>query len=202
MSYLVRDMLKDKRVVLASASPRRKELMHLLTDDFEVIPSAADESTDGITEQFMTAQILSERKCREVAKRCQPDENTIVIGCDTIVISPQQETLGKPNDDAEAFAMLKSLQGERHWVVSGVTVYYRGEYVSFSEETEVIFRPATDEELKSYISSGEPSDKAGAYAIQGLGGLFVDGILGDFNNVVGLPVGALAELLGEMIGER
>ncbi|MGN0633540.1 MAG: Maf family protein [Oscillospiraceae bacterium] len=202
MSYLVRDMLKDKRVVLASASPRRKELLRLLTDDFEVIPSAADESTDGITEQFMTAQILSERKCREVAKRCHPDENTIVIGCDTIVISPQQETLGKPKDDADAFAMLKSLQGERHWVVSGVTIYYRGKYVSFSEETEVIFRPAADDELKSYISSGEPSDKAGAYAIQGLGGLFVDGILGDYNNVVGLPVGALAELLGEMLGER
>lgn len=201
MSFKVKELLKNKRVILASASPRRKELLRLLVDDFEIVPSNADESDPETDDVFTIPEILAERKCREVAQRCKDDDNTIVIGCDTLVIDPDCTPMGKPKDEADALDMLLRLQGTKHWVVSGVCVYYRGRYSRFSEETEVIFISADESELKAYIASGEPFDKAGAYAIQGLGGLFAEAILGDYNNVVGLPVTHLSEFLNGMLGD-
>lgn len=201
MSFRIRELLNDKRVVLASASPRRKELMRLLTEDFEIIPALGEEHIPEENEDvFKISEILAEQKCREVAERCNPDENTIVIGCDTVVIDPDLTPLGKPVDDSDALDMLKHLQGVWSYVVSGVCVYYRGNYRVFSEETKVNFYPAADEELIAYIATKEPRDKAGAYAVQGLGGLLIKGIAGDYNNVVGMPVSRLARELTEILG--
>jgi septum formation protein len=200
MSFKVRELLSDKRVVLASASPRRKELLRLLTENFEIIPSQCGEDVDGVSDVYEIPKILAERKCREVANRCNPDGKTVVIGCDTLVIDPDGNPLGKPADEADALRMLKLLQGAQSSVISGVCVYYGGEYRSFSENTEVLFRPADDGELLAYIATGEPLDKAGAYAIQGLGGILIESIEGDYNNVVGLPVSELARLLAQILG--
>lgn len=200
MSFKIREMLKDKRVVLASSSPRRKELMRLLTEDFEIIPSRGEEIIPENTDVFNISEILAEQKCREVAERCQPDRNTIVIGCDTLVIDHDLIPMGKPNSDRDALDMLKHLQGAWSCVVSGVCVYYRGDYSVFSEKTKVNFYPAADEELMAYIATKEPCDKAGAYAIQGLGGLLIEGIVGDYNNVVGMPVSKLARELTKILG--
>lgn len=202
MSVKIREALRNKRVVLASASPRRKELMRLLADNFEIIPAQCEEKIpEDLCDVFRLAEILAQQKCRDVSGRCNPDENTLVIGCDTVVIDPSGNSLGKPRDDGEALSMLRSLQGRESCVVSGVSVYFRGNYHTFSAVTRVRFYPADDSELKAYIATGEPNDKAGAYGIQGLGGLLVESICGDYNNVVGMPVSLLARKLGEILGE-
>lgn len=201
MSLMIKQTIKNKRIVLASASPRRKELMKYIASDFEIIPSDAEEVTPEGTPTEKIPQILAELKCREVCKRCQPNENTIVIGCDTLVISPDGEPMGKPKDDADALRMLKTLRGREHAVVSGVCVYFKGEFYGFSQRTSVRFRNASDKELDEYVKSGEPRGKAGAYAIQGQGALLIEGFSGDFNNVVGLPVTKLAEELAKIVPE-
>ena len=127
------------------------------------------------------------------------DSDAIVIGCDTVVISPEGELMGKPRDEADALRMLKSLQGAQSWVCSGVCVSFAGKVESFTEKTAVTFYPADDEQLRAYIATGEPMDKAGAYGIQGLGGLLVEKIAGDYNNVVGLPMARLARTIAELL---
>lgn len=201
MSFKVRELLKDKRVVLASASPRRKELMTMLTEDFEVIPAEGEERVPENTDAFLIPEILAGMKCREVAARCSPDRDTVVIGCDTVVIAPDGKVMGKPRDDSDALAMLKSLQNAVSFVVSGVCVYFRGAFHTFSDKTKVRFYPADDSELEAYVMTGEPRDKAGAYAIQGLGGLLIESIEGDCNNVIGMPMSLLARRLEQIIGE-
>ena len=183
------------RVVLASASPRRKELLAQLKSDFDIEVSAVEE----IVTQSDPAKVveeLSEQKARAVFEQTEGD--VLVIGADTVV-ALDNKILGKPADEEDAVRMLQSLQNREHSVYTGVTVYIRqGGQVSgktFSERTGVKFYPMNDEEIREYVSTKEPMDKAGAYGIQGIGGRFVQEIHGDYNNVVGLPIARLYQEL-------
>ena len=181
------------KIVLASGSPRRRELLTRMgIADFDVrVPETEETYPPNLTPRE-TVEYISREKARAAAALCRPDE--IVITADTMVFLDGAR-LGKPRDEAHALEMLTALQGRRHTVCTGVTVC-RGDYRDTqSEETEVFFRPATEQELRAYIRTGEPMDKAGAYGIQGRGALLVEKIHGDFFNVMGLPVEQLGLVL-------
>lgn len=180
------------KIVLASQSPRRKELLGRMGLEFVTQASKIDESAfDGLEARELVAT-LSREKAQWIAR--QLDGETLVIGADTVVVR-DGAALGKPKDAEDAVAMLLSLSGRDHQVCTGVTVC-RGERVLTQvEETQVTFRDLTEAEVRQYVSTGEPMDKAGAYGIQGLGGLLVEGIRGDYSNVVGLPVCRLGQML-------
>lgn len=182
-------------VILASGSPRRQELLKLVYDEFEVIPSDIDESLDigGSIERY--PEILAEKKACCVAKNAAADD--IVIGCDTGVFI-DGEMLGKPQSESEAFAMIKRLSGRTHSVITGCCVISSGVKISFSQTTQVSFYDLSDREIADYVATGEPMDKAGAYGIQGLGALLVNEISGDFYNVVGLPISRLRREIDNM----
>lgn len=192
--------LNGKQVVLASKSPRRKELLKLIFPDFEIIPAEGEEVIPAGTPAEKASELLAVNKCREVAEKCP---EALVIGCDTSVVvgSEMSDILGKPADEADAAAMLRRLSGSRHKVISGAAVSLDGRMESFSCETVVCFRQLTEEDIAAYIATGEPMDKAGAYGIQERGALLVSGIEGDFFNVVGLPVSDLAQLIARMLPE-
>lgn len=180
-------------IILASSSPRRRELLQALGLPFQVQTSDVDETTDPdrTPEEIVTELAL--RKAREIAGKTAAG---IVIGADTIVVL-DQAVLGKPRDEADAFRMLAQLQGREHTVFSGVAVI---DAASGREEvawrsTRVRIRPMTEAEIRAYIATGEPMDKAGSYAIQGFGATLVEGIVGDYFTVVGLPLNTTAELL-------
>lgn len=179
------------RIVLASASPRRKELLGLLGLEFEIIVSDVEEVVTETTPNRVVEE-LSLQKAEDVFKRL--DGDVLVIGADTVV-SLEGNILGKPKGEAEAVEMLEKLQDNEHRVFTGVTLIGRkdGEEFckTFSECTGVKFYPMTEEEIKWYVESKEPMDKAGAYGIQGMGARFVECIRGDYNNVVGLPIARL-----------
>lgn len=178
-------------LILASASPRRKELLGLITEKFEVIPSGVEENVpDGIPPEKQP-EFLARLKAEDIAKKYP---HGTVIGADTSVIIDDC-VLGKPRDRAEAKLMLSRLSGRTHKVVTGCAVIKNGEVRSFSSVTEVEFYPLKDCEIEEYIATGEPFDKAGAYGIQGKGGLLVKAIRGDWFNVVGLPVAELSRVL-------
>lgn len=185
-----------RRVILASKSPRRQELLGLIFQGFEIIPAVGEEIIPEGTSAHKASELLAVQKCREVAEK-NPD--ALVIGCDTTVVLGD-EILGKPADDADAARMLRELSGSTHKVISGCAVSFGGRLVSFSQETAVTFRQLTEAEIAAYVATGEPSDKAGAYGIQEKGSLLVEKIEGDFFNVVGLPVTALALTVNEMLG--
>ena len=167
------------KIVLASQSPRRKELLGRMGLEFVTQASKIDESAfDGLAARELVAT-LSREKAQWIAR--QLDGETLVIGADTVVVR-DGAALGKPKDAEDAVAMLLSLSGRDHQVCTGVTVC-RGD------------RVLTETEVRQYVSTGEPMDKAGAYGIQGLGGLLVEGIRGDYSNVVGLPVCRLGQML-------
>jgi len=178
-------------IILASKSPRRRELMELLGLPFTVRAAEVDETLAPCPPEEAVA-LLSRKKAE--AARETLDE--VVIGADTIVVV-DGKILGKPADATDAFRMLRQLSGRRHQVMTGVTVLLGGQCVSVTEVTEVSFRPLTDGEIRRYIATGEPMDKAGSYGIQTGGALFVDGINGDYYNVVGLPVCRLNRILKE-----
>lgn len=178
-------------LVLASASPRRQELIRLIDNDIIICPSDADESYSADTPAESVPEKLAVRKAAEVAKK-YPTET--VIGSDTSVII-DNEILGKPKDINDAKRMLKLLSGKTHKVVTGCAIFKNGKSVSFSETTEVTFYPLSDKDIEDYISTHEPFDKAGAYGIQGKGSLLIKGINGDYFNVVGLPVAKLNKVL-------
>lgn len=181
-----------KKIILASASPRRKELLEQIGVKFTVIKAEGEEilTTDLPVE---AVKELSEQKAREVASR---SDGTIVIGADTVV-AVQGQILGKPKDEKDAVRMLKLLQGSSHEVITGVTVILkeRQQTICFAEVTKVQVFPMTEEQILTYVKSKEPMDKAGAYGIQGKFAAYVSGIEGDYNNVVGLPVGRLYQEL-------
>jgi len=183
------------RIVLASASPRRKELLGQLGIEFEVCVSDVDENIAETTPNRLVEE-LSARKAEAVFR--QIDGDVLVIGADTIV-ALEEEVLGKPTDAEHAKEMLRRLQAKEHQVYTGVTIYKRqnGQEVcsTFYECTRVKFFPMTQEEIQWYVSSTEPMDKAGAYGIQGLGARYVERIFGDYNNVVGLPIARLYQEL-------
>ena len=184
-----------RKIILASASPRRRELMQQAGLDFEICVSTKEEKKGPWGPEEMVRR-LSEQKARDVAERYP--EDCIIVGADTVVACGG-EILGKPADNQDAFRMLHMLQGRTHEVYTGVTVIEgsadaRKETV-FAEKTEVTMYPMTDRMIWDYIATGEPSDKAGAYGIQGRAAVFIKSINGDYNNVVGLPVAALWQYL-------
>ena len=183
-------------IILASKSPRRRALLEQMgVRDFRIITPDIDEHMDRPLPPAELVRQISLEKARAVA--AQADPNTVVIAADTVV-ALDGAVLGKPADEEEAFRMLSLLSGNRHQVYTGLTVL-RGEQVfSQWEETAVTFRPLTAEEIEAYIATGEPMDKAGAYGIQGYGSLLIEGISGDYYNVMGLPVCRLGQILGQL----
>ena len=179
-------------LILASGSPRRRELLSLITDEFEVLVSGCDEFVPEGTPAEKVPAILAEQKALAVAK-LRPEDT--VIGSDTVVVL-NNEIFGKPKDKAHAHAMLKALSGKKHFVYTGVAVAEKGSVRSFVQKTEVEFYELSDETIEKYIATGEPMDKAGAYGIQGKGSVLVKGIIGDYFNVMGLPVAETARFLG------
>ena len=180
------------KIVLASQSPRRKELLGRMGLEFVTQASKIDESAfDGLEARELVAT-LSREKAQWIAR--QLDGETLVIGADTVVVR-DGAALGKPKDAEDAVAVLLSLSGRDHQVCTGVTVCRGDRVLTQVEETQVTFRELTEAEARQYVSTGEPMDKAGAYGIQGLGGLLVEGIRGDYSNVVGLPVCRLGQML-------
>ena len=180
-------------IVLASKSPRRHELLRRMgiTDFSVVVPDVEETYPEGLAPQEIVAHI-ARLKSDAAAPLVGPED--ILITADTMVFL-ENDRLGKPRDEADALRMLTELAGNRHTVCTGVTVRQGGKTEAFTVSTDVYFRPCTEEELRAYIATGEPMDKAGAYGIQGLGARFVKGIRGDYNNVVGLPVGRLYQEL-------
>ncbi len=181
------------RTVLASASPRRQELLKRITEDFLVHPVDADETLPAGMPVELAASFLADVKAATAAKDFPQD---LVIGCDTIVVL-EDEIMGKPKDREDARRMLQQLSGETHKVMTGVALYLDGKSTVFTAETYVTFYPLTAAEIESYLDSGEPFDKAGAYGIQGQGCLLVERIEGDYFNVVGLPVAALSRAIAQ-----
>ncbi|MCR5785198.1 MAG: Maf family protein [Eubacterium sp.] len=180
-------------LILASASPRRKELLNMAGAKFRIVPSDIEEVAKGNTPDEIVVS-LAEQKAFSVAEK--EGKDALVIGADTIV-AIDNEVLGKPKDEDDAFKMLKKLSGREHEVYTGVALFCEGKNInkSFAVLTKVKFYELTDEEIRQYISTGEPLDKAGSYGIQGKGGLFVEKIDGDYNNVVGLPISRLTREL-------
>jgi len=184
-----------KKIILASGSPRRKELLNQIGLQFEVVPSNYEEDMSLKMPPRKLAEFLSLQKASDVAKRTKGIDG-VVIAADTFVVY-KNHRLGKPHTEAKALEMLKMLNGKVHSVVTGFTIIdlVTDKRVTKSSETKLYFRKLSDEQLKKYISSGETLDKAGAYAIQGLGATLIKKIKGDYYNVVGLP---LADLLDEL----
>lgn len=183
-------------IVLASASPRRKELLEMLgLRGFKIIPAKGEEVLpDGMVPGKAVCAV-SLAKAKEVSKLCSHSD--VIIAADTVV-SVDGEILGKPVDEDDAFRMLSKLSGRSHNVFTGVTVMRGGEIISEYERSYVRFREISDREKRSYIATGEPMDKAGSYGAQGIGSLFIEGIDGDFFNVMGLPLCKLNKMLEKL----
>ena len=182
-------------IILASASPRRRELLSALGLQFEVRPAQGEEHPEPGLSGGETAKRLSRAKCLEIAANA--GEDAVVIAADTVVCLDDQ-ILGKPADAADAARMLRALSGRDHRVFTGVTVSRGDRVLSDYEETAVHFRPLSEREIGAYVAPGAPLDKAGAYGIQGRASLFVRGIEGDYFNVVGLPLCKLGEMLKQL----
>lgn len=183
------------KIVLASASPRRKELIALISDNVVIRPADCDESLPENIGARQAVEYLSKIK-NDAASTSAANE--IIISADTVV-SVCDEILGKPVDKADARRMISLLSGKTHQVYTGVTISHKNQSVTFSEKTDVTFFPLTNEEIESYIELDSIYDKAGAYGIQGEASLLVSGISGDYFNVVGLPVARLNRELSQFI---
>ncbi len=186
-------MREDPYVVLASASPRRKALLVPFFPDLVVDVPLEEEDFKGNPPSELV-EALAQRKVREVASR---HPHALIIGADTVVVV-DGEILGKPGSLGDGARMLKRLSGRWHEVVTGLALVLGDREVVSHAVTHVLFAPLTSQEIDSYLSTGEPLDKAGAYAIQGIGGLFVEEIKGSYSNVVGLPLRLLYVLMGEL----
>lgn len=201
------------QLILASASPRRKELLEQIGAEFEIVPATGEEIITSIVPEQAVLE-LSRQKAREVAEKIflsetdvtqgkqnifdrkkQAAQGVIVLGADTVVAF-QGQILGKPADEEDAVRMLKMLSGNTHSVFTGVTMIVRNKNketksLSFYEETKVTMYSMTEQQIQDYVKTGEPMDKAGAYGIQGKCAVYIEKIAGDYNNVVGLPVAAI-----------
>jgi septum formation protein len=184
-----------RKIILASASPRRKELLEKIGLKFEVEPSNYAEDMHSRLSPDKLARAISLEKARAVARK---HKNAIVIAADTFIVF-RGKIMGKPNTEAEARKMLMALRGKSHSVITGFTILDTEEnkVLTKSVETVIHIKKLTPEEIDGYVKSKEPLDKAGAYAIQGLGSVIVERIEGDYFNVMGLPLRALAESLTE-----
>ena len=183
--------------ILASASPRRRELLGLFKIPFEIRAADIDETMDAGKPAFDEVARVSKLKALAVDR----NEEDLVIAADTIVVC-EGKVLGKPADKAEAVRMLQSLSGRNHQVMTGCTVLYGNRAETFTEVTDLHFRPLSQKEIESYVASGEPMDKAGAYGIQGGAALFCDAMAGDYYNVMGLPVCHLGQVLRKLVPEE
>ena len=184
-------------IILASASPRRQELIKLIFDSVEILPAECDETLPEGIGAREAVEYLSRIK-NEACSRLT-DRKNLIISADTVV-SVGGEILGKPVDKDDARRMISLLSGKVHQVYTGVTLSLNGKMKTFSEKTDVEFFDLRENEIEEYISSSEPYDKAGAYGIQGKAGLLVKGIKGDYYNVVGFPVARLKREIQEFIG--
>ena len=164
------------KLYLASKSPRRQELLQMITTDFTVVDSDFDEKAVPLTEPEQYAISLA---CGKAIHAAVTDPDALIIGCDTVVVSPDGRIFGKPADEAEGFSMLKTLSGQTHSVITGVCLHDKNRTESFAVRSEVTFYPLSDEEIAEYLACGEYKDKAGAYGIQGKGGLLCKKIDGD-----------------------
>jgi septum formation protein len=182
------------RIILASSSPRRTELLRLIRIDHEVTPAHVDETQRAEEAPRVYAERLAREKAQAIARE-HPD--AVVVGADTIVVV-DGHVLGKPEDATDAAAMLRHLSGRVHLVDTAIAVARNGAVKSAVEEVEVTFRTLSDAEIERYIATGEPMDKAGAYGIQGYGATIVQRVNGDYFAVMGLPLGLLVRLLREV----
>lgn len=204
------------RIILASASPRRKELLEQVGLPFEVMTSHVEERIssarpDRVVEELSCQKAEAVAEALELSRPACPEEGRekglLVIGADTVV-ALDGAILGKPADREDAVTMLERLQGRGHEVYTGVTLLYRAAGASewvrscFHERSRVYFFPMTRAEISEYVQTGDPMDKAGAYGIQGLCARYISGIEGDYNNVVGLPVGRLYQEIKELYHEK
>lgn len=180
-------------IILASQSPRRRQLLEQMGfTDFLVRPAEGEEIADPNLDPWALVEALSRQKALEIAAGADPED--LIIAADTVV-SVEGKVLGKPHSTQQAQEMLSALSGREHTVYTGVTVCRGNELLTEHEATAVRFRLLTQEEIAAYIATGEPMDKAGSYGIQGRGALLVEGISGDYFNVVGLPVCRLGRML-------
>ncbi|MDO5390468.1 MAG: Maf family protein [Eubacteriales bacterium] len=181
-----------KKIILASASPRRKELLEQIGLSFQIEPARGEEHITSVIPREVVEE-LSYQKAMEVAQ-LHKEEDTLILGADTIVVY-DDKIMGKPSDEEDAKEMLRKLSGRTHCVFTGVTAVLwtnqKKTVRTFSEKTEVTFYPMSEEEIMFYVKTKEPMDKAGAYGIQGIGAKYIQAICGDYNNVVGLPVARL-----------
>lgn len=186
------------RLILASKSPRRREILTMLGVPFEIVSADASEVIPPGADACAAVQAISAQKAAAAQALLQKnggdDPHRIVLGADTVV-AIDGGILGKPRDRAHAAQMLRRLSGRAHSVYTGLTLLQGGKRFTKAEETRVFFRELTEEEIAAYVASGEADDKAGAYALQGKGGIFVQRAEGDFFNVIGLPVQLLYTML-------
>ena len=173
-----------KHIILASASPRRKEILELADLEFDVMPSDAQEITTKTAPNEVVMELAS-IKAKDIYKKSE--KQSMIVGADTVV-AYQGQILGKPTDEADAKRMLTMLSGQTHEVYTGVCVIEDGKTKTFYEETKVTFYEISDEQIDYYIKTGEPMDKAGSYGIQGKAAVFIKGIEGDYYNVEGFPI--------------
>ena len=181
------------QLILASQSPRRRELLGLFHIPFSVLVADIDETMDAAK----APQDEVARVSRQKALACRAEKGSVVVAADTIVVC-NGEILGKPRDEVDAVRMLTLLSGRDHQVMTGVTVKTDDACESFTEITDIHFRPLSGQEILDYVATGEPMDKAGAYAIQGGAALFAEKMVGDYYNVMGLPVCRLWQTLRRM----
>ena len=186
------------RLILASASPRRRELMKYITNDFEAVSLDCDESLPEGTAPMEASAVLAKRKAAAAAEKYP---GCVVIGCDTVVIC-NGKVLGKPRDKAECIHVMEMLSGNTHYVVTSCCIAKGSIQESFSVTTDVTFRTMSPDEIERYASTDEPYDKAGGYGIQGEASEFIASIDGDFFNVVGLPVTQLFNELKSFINNN
>lgn len=185
----------NKRLILASGSPRRRELLDKFGINYEILPAQGEESAPPELTPGERVKALAVQKAEEVAQRLN-DPAAVILAADTLV-ELDGEVLGKPGTADRAQVMLRALSGREHRVWSGVCIREDEKVLAESECTSVHFRALTDAEIHAYIATGEPLDKAGAYGYQGLASLFVERIEGDFFNVMGLPVCRMGQMLRE-----
>lgn len=180
-----------KKIILASSSPRRKELLTTAGIEFEIHVKEVDETVPEGTPPEEAAKMTAAKKAAAVA---EDFTDCVVIGADTIVVA-NGKILGKPKDKADAQSMLRMLSGDEHEVITGVCIIKNGKSETFAKISKVKFYDLTDEEISAYVATGEPMDKAGSYGIQGLGCRLVESIEGDYFNIVGLPVAEVCRKL-------
>ncbi len=186
---MLHNLLKNENIILASRSPRRAFLLEQVDLQFEQIPSHIEENLNGMhPDDFVL--YYSKKKAEEIQKS---HPNSLIIGADTIVVL-DNKIIGKPQNDEDAFQILKKLSGKCHEVFTGVSIILNNTHISDIAKTKVYFKPISDEDIKEYISTGEPADKAGAYGIQGYGSQLIDKIEGCYFNVMGFPIPLFYEM--------